>query len=154
MGRDPETCPPKGAAMGTSHSLRNQHVKLTEHLDSVRRKMGPSIDSARAKAIRGEITRMAGLLNFHLSMEDRVVFPRLLRHENGQVASMAKRLSEDMEGLKGEFSEYRKRWLEAGAIESRPEEFTMDTNLLFLALGTRILREDRELYPVVEFLGM
>lgn len=134
--------------------MRSQHMKLTEHVHAIRRKLASSIDPTLAKTIRSEIIRMSGLLNFHLSMEDRVVYPRLLRHRNGEVASLAKRLSEDMGDIKENFSAYRKKWLSVGAIESMPGEFTMETNLLFLALGKRMVREDLELYPVVEVLGI
>lgn len=139
--------------MGTARSLRSQHVKLTEHLDSVRRKMIPLIDTAQAKSIRGEISRMAGLLNYHLAMEDQVVFPRLLRHGSGNVAFIVKRLSGDMKGLKGDFSAYRKRWMTVGALETAPDGFRVETNRLFLALEARIHREDRELYSIAETLG-
>jgi hypothetical protein len=140
--------------MGTAESLRSQHQRLTEHLLSIRGRLAPAIDPIRAREIRGEIAKMAGLMAFHLSMEDKVLYPRLLRHQNGKVSAMAKRLVDDADFLKSEFTDYRKKWLPAGAIEANPDEFRLETNLLFLALGKRIVREDRELYPVLEILGI
>ena len=85
----------------------------------------------------------------HLKAEDWVLYPPLLASNDAQVAGVARRFVDEMGGLAQAFSTYIERW-DALSIESDWPRYQRESRGIVEALTNRILRENRELYPLLE----
>jgi hypothetical protein len=56
--------------------------------------------------------------------------------------------------IKVVFGNYKSKWMTAGVIEGQSGNFVTETQGLFKALGARISKEDNDLYPIAEKLGI
>ena len=85
----------------------------------------------------------------HLKIEDWVLYPRLLDSDDPVVATTARTFNDQMGGLAAEYIEYVQKW-SALAIECDWRGFCADSAVIVQALTQRIVRENRELYPLLE----
>ena len=95
--------------------------------------------------------RLASRLIAHLKAEDWALYPPLLESSDAEVAATARRFVEEMGGLAQAFSAFMERW-DALSIQSDWPAFRQDCRGIIDALTTRIVRENRELYPLLERL--
>jgi hypothetical protein len=102
-----------------------------------------------ARGVRAQLSKLAGLLNVHLTMEDRTLYPKLEAHPSPAVAATAARFMREMGGLKAAFLAYANRW-GARQIEEAPAAFVDETGAIFAALADRIARENDELYALLD----
>jgi hypothetical protein len=140
--------------MGSTASLRTQHLEMVGIVGVIQKKLAPTINADTAKSIRADFNKLAGILLIHLAMEDKVMYPKLLKNVDQKVSGLAKKFFAEMEGIKVVFDGYKNKWLVSGAIEAQTANFLKDTDGLFKALGSRISKEDKDLYPIVEQLGI
>ena len=134
--------------MGFTDKFRQQHDEilgivgeLTQHIKT----------KAEAQVMRTSLSSLAGKLNFHLAMEDKALYPRLMNGD-GSAKGVAGRFMQEMGGLGEVFQAYNNRW-QVSAIRKDPEGFAAETHKVFQALGKRIARENAELYPLADKLG-
>lgn len=140
--------------MSNSEMLRKHHKGLAELVVELETGIAGPKDDTRIQSIRLCLPRLAGLLTIHLSMEDKVMYPKLHVHPDAKVVELSNRFFSEMEGIKGVFEGYKKKWLVPSAIESGWAEFVSDTKGLIAALRARISKEDNELYPLVDSLDI
>jgi len=131
--------------MGFTDKFRQQHDEILEMVGELNTKLKARGD---AQDLRGALSNLAGKLNFHLAMEDKALYPRLMKID-AQASKMAGRFMEEMGGLAEVFSTYNAKW-QVSAIRSDPEGFAAETRKVFTALGKRIARENAELYPLAD----
>jgi hypothetical protein len=131
--------------MGFTDKFRQQHDEILEMVGELNTKLKARAD---AQDLRGALSNLAGKLNFHLAMEDKALYPRLMKMD-AQASKMASRFLEEMGGLGEVFVTYNNRW-QVSAIRSDPEGFAAETRKVFTALGKRIARENAELYPMAD----
>jgi hypothetical protein len=127
---------------------RRQHDRLLEAAASIASRLQDD-PAAGAEPIRAELSTLAGLLKMHLTMEDEGLYPSLRDNEDQRVRDTARSFAEEMGGLAEAFTAYNTRW-SAATIRDQPEAFVRETRGVFDALVRRILRENSELYPLLE----
>ena len=93
--------------------------------------------------------RLSGLLISHLKAEDWVLYPPLLESDDPQVAGVARRFVDEMGGLAQAFTMFVERW-DALAIEADWPRYQREARGIVEALSGRIVRENRELYPLLD----
>lgn len=93
--------------------------------------------------------RMNHLLMVHLAKEDQYLYPHLQTNGAPRAASLAKRFSQEMGGLAAAYLSYTSQWTAQRMAEDWPG-FIADTRKIILALRQRILREERDLYPLID----
>ena len=134
--------------MGFTDKFRQQH-------DEILAVVGELNDQLKAKAeapvLRGLLSNLAGKLNFHLAMEDKALYPRILKH-NGKAQVLATKFMDEMGDLGATFMAYNNKW-QATAIRNDPAGFAAETRKVFTALGKRIARENAELYPLADTIA-
>jgi hypothetical protein len=108
---------------------------------------------AAAAVVRRVVARFAGKLAVHAEMENKALYPRLLVHPDDAVRKQARVLFEDVRKIYGTFNEYSKRWPTPASICERARDFVRETRDVMKMLGKRMLRENDELYPLVDALG-
>jgi hemerythrin-like domain-containing protein len=106
-------------------------------------------DEADASVLRSLLSSLAGKLNFHLAMEDQVLYPRLMERKDSEANVMAKKFKSEMGGLGEAFLAYNNKW-QVSAIRSNRADFSSESNRIFAALTQRIAKENKELYPLAD----
>lgn len=87
----------------------------------------------------------------HLKLEDWALYPRLIASGEGEISDAGRVFQEEMSGLAPAFVAYCDKWA-ANAIQSDWPAYCDDTRGMLDALENRLLRENRELLPLLEKL--
>lgn len=134
----------KGRRMDTQ-TLRKQHDEIGE--------MSEALINAVIARDRLEVAkcrwRLARVLIAHLAVEDKWLYPALVRDSSPRVSALALNFQREMGGLASDFNTYMLEWSE-DRITSEWEAFQTATWALIEALDLRIRRENIELYPLRE----
>lgn len=85
----------------------------------------------------------------HLAREDMLLYPMLRQSKNAAVANTAEAFVDEMGGLLAAYKEWSVQWPTERVTEQWPV-FVGETDSLLDALAKRIVRENEELYPLVE----
>lgn len=132
--------------MSFTDKFREQHDEILELAGQITDKLKAKPDAA---ALRKLLSALAGKVNFHLAMEDKALYPRLMKQPDAKTTALAGRFASEMGGLAGVFAAYNAKW-QLTAIKTDPEGFTEETRKVFGALAHRIERENSELYPLAD----
>ena len=131
--------------MGFTDKFRQQHREVLDMVSELNQKLKAKEE---AQALRSSLSALAGKLNFHLAMEDKALYPRLMKSE-GAAQGVAKKFMDEMGSLAAVFQDYNNKW-QVSAIRNDPAGFAAETHKVFGALGKRIARENAELYPLAD----
>lgn len=129
---------------------REQHEHLLRCARELSSLLGVEAIRADGQEARAALSRLSGRLHVHLAMEDRSLYPALLAHADPSVRETARRFQEERGGLRRTVDEFLARWPSARELGLRPEEFVAETRIVLAALESRIGREDRELFPLLD----
>lgn len=103
-----------------------------------------------AGACRTSLVRLATVLNVHLALEDRALYPRLVAHDDARIQDIAREFQTRMGNLALDFQAFCERWGRPGAIESDTDEFTLAYCTFSQTLRQRMDKEDMTLYRLVD----
>jgi hypothetical protein len=130
--------------------LRQEHAQLVEIVgrlqDAIHCDSPPPV--VELFALRREL---ASTLIAHLHAEDWALYPRLFDSPDPTISATAKKFNDEMGGLAAAFGLYTQRW-DAISIQSDWAGFCKETGAIIEALTSRITRENRDLYPLLERL--
>lgn len=132
--------------------LRDEHVELL----ALAGKIPPLLETTgtgHGTALRETLVQINARLGLHLALEDKDVYPALAQSNRPEVASVAKRFIEEMGGIGAAFKDYLKKYPNAATIESQWNAFKAETMGVLKVIGSRIEREEKELYPLVDRAG-
>jgi hypothetical protein len=134
--------------MSSLAQLKTEHAELIE---TIRQLDAMIASDAAAQALKlFELRRkLSGALIAHLKAEDWVLYPPLLARPDATVAATARQFVDEMGGLAQAFSVYIERW-DALSIESDWPRYQRESRVIIDALTNRIVRENRELYPLLD----
>jgi iron-sulfur cluster repair protein YtfE (RIC family) len=137
--------------MSSLAQLRQEHadlVKIVKELEGL-----ISGDTPPPSVALFEVRRkLSSLLIAHLKAEDWVLYPPLLSSADPKVAEVARHFVDEMGGLAQAFTVYVERW-DALSIESDWPRYQRESRGIIDALTKRIIRENRDLYPLLERIG-
>ena len=134
--------------MATIQHLREEHaelVRIVGRLSECVSRIAPP-PAVELFAVRKQLN--ATLIG-HLKAEDWILYPMLLASGDPATAATAREFMDEMGGLAAAFLAYADKW-SATAIESDWAGYCSETKGIVEALTQRILRENRELYPLAE----
>ena len=94
---------------------------------------------------------LMGTLIAHLKLEDWALYPRLIDSGDPQVSKTGASFKLEMGGLAPAFIAYCDKW-NADVIEADWQAYCADTTAILDALTNRLIRENRELLPLIERL--
>lgn len=134
--------------MSSLAQLRNEHAELVKIVGDLqalvdRETPPPSVELFNVRR------KLSSVLIAHLKAEDWVVYPPLLSCDDPQIAATAKQFVDEMGGLAQAYSVFNERW-DALSIESDWAGYRKAAGGIIEALSNRIVRENRELYPLLE----
>ena len=137
--------------MSSIAQIRTEHaelVKIVREWQSLLDRDAPP-PSVELFAVR---SRLSGLLIAHLKAEDWVLYPPLLDSPDPEIARVARNFVEEMGGLSAAYSAFMEKW-DALSIQADWGSYRQEAGGVAEALGNRIVRENRELLPLVERAG-
>lgn len=94
---------------------------------------------------------LVSMLLAHLKLEDWALYPRLIECRQVELAAAGQAFKDEMSGLAPAFVAYCDKW-GATAIEDDWDGYCQDTRAMLDGLMSRLLRENRELLPLLERL--
>jgi len=139
--------------MGKTENFRQQHKEMLQIANEISPLLKADQLTANANAVAQSLAKLAGKLNVHLSMEDKVLYPKLIEHQDPNVKSMANKFIDEMGKIKEVYAQYSNKWSSPEAIKKNPPDFINETKGIFEAISKRITKEDSELYALVDRLN-
>jgi len=134
--------------MATIQTLREEHahlVRIVGQLSECISRPAPP-PTVELFAVRRELN--ATLIG-HLKAEDWILYPMLLTSDDPYTAATAREFLDEMGGLAAAFLAYADTW-SASAIERDWDGYCTESHVIIEALTQRIIRENRDLYPLAE----
>jgi hypothetical protein len=137
--------------MSSIAQIRAEHaelVKMVREWQSLldRDMAPPSVELFKVRS------RLSSLLIAHLKAEDWVLYPPLLDSPDPEIARVARYFVDEMGGLSAAYSAFMEKW-DALSIQADWSGYRQEAGGVADALGNRIVRENRELLPLVERAG-
>ncbi len=133
-----------------SQRFRRQHHELMRLAGDLLKYCEVSRVRDEAPEVRSALVRFTGKLRIHAAMENDAVYPRLINHEREDVRTKARSLFAEVGDLYKRFERYSKQWHDLELLRAEPERFLTETQEMLRMLGMRMMREDAELYPLVD----
>ncbi len=136
--------------MGITGNFRKQHKELLETAAQISSHLNPDELSKDATEIYDLLMEFANKTNYHLKMEDDILYPALLRHPEKIVRALAKLYLDKMGRIKNEFNNYMANWPDPKTVRANPDSFINETKEIFEILSRRMDKEDNELYSFID----
>lgn len=96
--------------------------------------------------------RLSNHIITHLKTEDWLLYPPLLASPDPMIAATARQFVEEMGGLAKAFTDFVASW-DALKIEANWTGYCKETSGILDALMNRLIRENRELLPLLDEVG-
>jgi hypothetical protein len=141
------------AVAGSTDLYRAQHRELLVVAADLSRLLDVEHLNHGGGEARRLLRHLAGKLTIHLGMEDRSLYPELLRSRDERLQRAARRFQADLGGLRLRAQDFFQRWLGTDAISSDPRGFAAAARPFLHELQARITTEDEELYPLADEAG-
>jgi iron-sulfur cluster repair protein YtfE (RIC family) len=128
--------------------LRSEHAALIE----IARRLSAIIaepEPPEPAVLFGVRRELNSVLIAHLKAEDWVLYPRLFASPDPAVEQTAREFSDEMGDLAYAYSAHTQKWT-ANTIAADWSGYCSETGAILEALGKRIVRENGELYPLLE----
>lgn len=131
---------------------REQHASLVKGIGAIERLARPDEVGSKAPELLRLLMELAGQLKLHLALEDESLYPRLVKATDPKTAETARRFQREMGGLRRAFEAFLADWSTAAKLQANPARFGEAWAGIVKALGARVEREEKELYPLAEQL--
>ncbi len=131
--------------------LRDEHSEIVKIVGKLRYLISQPSPPPQLHlfALRHELS---ATLIAHLKTEDWILYPELMASADTRVAAIAREFSEKMGGLARAYRDHCQSW-SADAIAADWAGYCSASRGLIDALNSRITRENRDLYPLLESLA-
>jgi iron-sulfur cluster repair protein YtfE (RIC family) len=130
--------------------FRRQHKELVKLAGELMQVLDVETLTERPDEACRRLARFTGKLKVHAAMENSALYPRLLESAHAPVRDEARKLFLEVGELYDHFAKYSERWCSAATVQDDPEGFSTETMSLLQRLGQRMMRENEQLYPLVD----
>jgi hypothetical protein len=131
-------------------NFRRQHKELMKLAGELMALLEAERVRQRVHDVLLSLARFNGKLRIHAAMENDALYPRLLTDPDEAVQRAAQVLYDEVGDLYRTFDRHARRWSSTEAIAGDAEMFIAETMELLRRLGARMMRENAELYPLVD----
>lgn len=136
--------------MRATENFRRQHRELSQDAMDLLSKLEPVRIGQHAESLRRDLSRFVGKLRVHAAMEQDALYPRLLADPEASIRDKARQLLAEVGELYEEVFRFSERWASPSSLRADPQRFQEETQELLRRLGARMVRENSELYPLVD----
>ena len=137
--------------MSSLSQLRQDHADIVCLIDELRHLTAQPVPPP-SLALFDARRRLSNHIISHLKSEDWLLYPPLLASPDPGIAATAQQFVKEMGGLAKAFSDFVTGW-DALKIEANWAEYCRETSGILDALMNRLVRENRELLPLLEKVG-
>jgi hypothetical protein len=131
-------------------NLTHQHKDLVRAATELFGWLDPSkLAEPGAQKAFHVLSRINGILNVHLAMEDRSLYPKLIKHGDPQLRALAQRFLDERGAIADRYDAYRGFWSSPAAIVREPVRFIDETRLILGLLWNRMKLEDDVFHPEI-----
>lgn len=130
--------------------LVEQHEQIIAIINNLSQLVDGIENHRQASKAKDLLKELSHLLDIHLKVEDKLLYPVLKKSENEKIKSAAKAYSAEMGDLYKEVNAFMHKWTTSSFIAAQPEEFKKETGPLVWALLKRVDRENNELFPLLK----
>ena len=136
--------------MNAVNAYRRQHGEIQAAIGTLSNLLRAQDAVSRTFDIRVVLNELSSKVNDHLTLEDRVLYPKLKEHQDARVRAAAAELQDELNGLHTVCDHYFKAWSNVAAIAARFPTFRSETRAVLARLQDRMKREDETLGSVLE----
>ncbi|HEY1142701.1 MAG TPA: hemerythrin domain-containing protein [Sphingomicrobium sp.] len=130
--------------------LREDHAKLARMFRQLGEVVAKPVAPPQLELFELRRDLVSTLLS-HLKLEDWALYPRLIDSGDADASAAGEAFKDEMGGLAPAFLAYCDKW-GATTIEADWAGYCADTSAILEALTNRLVRENRELLPLLERL--
>ncbi|MBI3206316.1 MAG: hemerythrin domain-containing protein [Myxococcales bacterium] len=139
--------------MSKTKMFRDQHDDLLKAAAKLKAELNADKIGKDAVPAKSALSQLLGKLSVHLAMEDKSLYPQLLKHSDQKVKTTASRFVSEMGAIGKVLADYQKAWPSDVALKQNPRGFVQQTTTILDALAKRIEKENGELYKMVDTLA-
>ena len=136
--------------MNAVNVYRRQHGEIQAAIGALSNLLRAQDAVSRTFDIRVVLNELSSKVSDHLTLEGRVLYPKLREHEDARVRAAAAELQDELNGLHTVCDHYFKAWSNVTSIAARFPTFRAETRAVLARLEERMKREDEALGPVLE----
>ena len=134
--------------MNAMSKLKEQHKEILSIGGRISDGADTTLNVKIAMTILELIKELGELLEEHLLIEDDFLYPALKKRSQENIRDIAHQFSIELGGIKEAFFNYSTKWTSPEKIIQSQMEFTSESKALVGALQNRIVKEDKELFPL------
>jgi hemerythrin-like domain-containing protein len=127
-----------------------EHKEILETISELNLLLKQESIKENSESIVDLLASLSGKLQIHLAMEDKYLYPLLLRSKDSKLHQMADDFSTEMGDIGKVLKNYINEWGSITSLAGNPIKFINESNEIFRALKNRIKKEEKELYPLAE----
>ena len=125
-----------------------------EHLEKLTSKIYPYLNVkdvlGDTRTIKSLVGDLISALDIHLAVEDKSLYPLLLKHSSRQVTDTVQSFIDEMGEIRKNVLLYRKKWTRISKIQDEPNQFIGETSIILEELNTRMKKETLELFTLLD----
>lgn len=129
--------------------FKHQHVEILQGIANLRKFAHAGIKE-NAYEIVHQLGALTSVVNLHLAIEDRILYPTLQKGADQRLADMSRAYQEEMQGIANAYIAFARKWGKVAAIAEKAEQFRLEANTVLKTLHTRMQKENTEFYPAIE----
>lgn len=129
--------------------FKQDHILILSLVSNLRTLVQTGVEQ-NAGEISKMIVTISSTIKLHLSTEDRMLYPALLKSEDQAVVKVGRKFQTEMGGIAAAYMAFVSKWNVASKVFANPYAFKKESNDIFKALHQRIQHENAELYLVAE----
>lgn len=130
-------------------NLKRQHNEVMSLANYILNNIKNRTVDKNLDQIVKSINTITGKLKIHLLNEDEFLYPYLLSSPDAVLNNFGKKYSEEMKEVTKAYNSYKTKYNTTDKIKQNMAEFNEDTKRIFGALANRIVREEKEIYPLL-----
>ncbi|HYG86674.1 MAG TPA: hemerythrin domain-containing protein [Azospirillum sp.] len=134
----------------SASAYRRQHGEIQAAIGALSDLLRAHDAASRAFDIRVALNDLSSKVSDHLTLEDRVLYPKLMNHDDARVRAAVEGLRGELGGLHMVCDHYFQAWSNVTAIATRFRAFRSETRVMLARLQEQMRREDEVLAPVLE----
>ncbi len=129
--------------------FKHQHVDILQRIDALRKLSHDGV-AVNAHTIAQQIKDLGKVVNLHLAIEDRILYPAVRQAADARIAAMGQAYQEEMKGIANTYIRFTNTWSDPARVAAEPDAFRDAANTVLKMVYQRMQRENREFYPAIE----
>jgi len=135
--------------MNIIETLKQQHEEILSVADKLNKHILNKQYPKNSAEIVDLLMDLAGILKVHLTLEDKVLYPNLLKNSDASISEKAELFTQEMGDFSETFKHFIAKWANEDSIIAAPNVFLTNAKPVLNTLIRRIVKENSELFPIL-----